>query len=334
MQKKSIKNKFCSKHSETNILFLGVLFWLSWTQVSWAPYISTVKAQDQQSPKTGSVEGLQELTSASIPETTNEDELPKNQVLDLLQGVSKKVDSFQVIEKDYLRGRFKPSQHDKFKKIPLKFSWTSNLMLREESLDAFKKMYQAAKKDGVDLVIRSATRPFFHQKSIWERKWLGQKNVSGINLAQSLIKPILKTKMILKNSAMPGVSRHHWGTEVDLNAFTNSYFKHGKGKKAYDWLQENAYKYGYCQPYSSTQIDPNRTGHSEERWHWSYFPLANQFQKSFTKNLKDKDINGFLGSEFAKKIHVIENFAAGISKDCTLHMIPETISIPSTLLGR
>ena len=194
-------------------------------------------------------------------------------------------------------------------------------------------MHQAAKADGVDLVIKSATRPFYHQKSIWERKWLGKKKVAGINLAESLISPFKRTTMILKNSAMPGVSRHHWGTEIDLNAFTNRYFEHGKGKRAYDWLTENGHRYGFCQPYSSKEKDPTRTGHSEERWHWSYFPLANQFQKKFLDKIAINDVNGFLGAEWAKDVKVISHFAEGISSDCTSHIIPKVFSINSLFIG-
>ncbi|NJK84501.1 MAG: M15 family metallopeptidase [Saprospiraceae bacterium] len=36
---------------------------------------------------------------------------------------------------------------------------------------------------------------------------------------------------ILKYSSMPGTSRHHWGTDIDLNSFSNSYFEQGEGKK-------------------------------------------------------------------------------------------------------
>ncbi len=49
---------------------------------------------------------------------------------------------------------------------------------------------------------------------------------------------------------MPQASRHHWGTDVDINSVEPEYFESGQGLKEYTWLQENAWKFGFCQPYT------------------------------------------------------------------------------------
>ena len=49
---------------------------------------------------------------------------------------------------------------------------------------------------------------------------------------------------------MPSTSRHHWGTDIDLNSLNNSYFSSGKGLKEYDWLTTNANHYGFYQVYT------------------------------------------------------------------------------------
>jgi len=45
---------------------------------------------------------------------------------------------------------------------------------------------------------------------------------------------------------MPTASRHHWGTDVDINSVDPDYFMNGTGLKEYEWLKKNAYKYGFC----------------------------------------------------------------------------------------
>ena len=89
--------------------------------------------------------------------------------------------------------------------------------------DAFNK----AKRDSIDLKIISGTRNFYEQKAIWNRKW---------NLYNNL-NPIHRAKKILEYSSMPSTSRHHWGTDIDLNSLNNSYFNTGKGLKTYQWLK-------------------------------------------------------------------------------------------------
>jgi len=50
---------------------------------------------------------------------------------------------------------------------------------------------------------------------------------------------------------MPGTSRHHWGTDVDLFSLDNKFFESGDGKIWYSWMVQNAAKYGFCQPYTA-----------------------------------------------------------------------------------
>jgi zinc D-Ala-D-Ala carboxypeptidase len=120
----------------------------------------------------------------------------------------------------------------------------------------------------------------------------------------------------LKYSSMPGTSRHHWGTDMDFNALTNEFFDKGKGKKIYTWLVANAHKYGFCQTYSAMGSD-RTTGYQEERWHWSYTPISIRLTEIAKARIKDDMISGFLGSETALEIEVVEKYILGISPKCT-----------------
>ena len=207
---------------------------------------------------------------------------------------------------NYLMGRFNPAKHKAFARVPKKYANRSGYYLRKEALNAYTQMVKAARKDGVKLVIRSATRNFNYQKGIWERKWRKQKKSRSAKN---------KALNILKLSSMPGTSRHHWGTEVDLNAFNNKWFESGRGLKLFRWLNKNAAKYGFARPY--TKKDEQRpTGYNEEKWHWSYTPLSIPMLRDAKLTLDDTKITGFSGSLTASEIDVVKKYILGVSKSC------------------
>ena len=177
------------------------------------------------------------------------------------------------------------------------------IFLEGETYAAFQRMYDAAKLDGVSLMVISGARNFEYQKGIWERKWRSfSKTYSGIEKAEN----------ILRYSSMPGTSRHHWGTDLDLNSLENSYFESGRGLAEFEWLSQNAQKFGFCQVYTSKQ-ETGRTGYEMEKWHWSYMPLAHRYLKLYKGLISYDDINGFAGSELAQKLNVIDDYVFGVS---------------------
>ena len=207
---------------------------------------------------------------------------------------------------NYLMGKFNPAKHDAFVRVPERYANRKGYYLRKSAFEAFKKMHEAARKDGVKLIIRSATRNFDYQKRIWERKWRAQKKSRST---------VDKARNILQLSSMPGSSRHHWGTEIDLNAFRNDWFEHGQGLKLFRWLTNNAAKYGYHRPYTKKGND-RPTGYNEERWHWSYTPLSIPMIRDASMAMSDSKIAGFLGSETAPKIGVVKNYILGVDESC------------------
>jgi len=220
-----------------------------------------------------------------------------------------------TISIEYLTGKFNPAKDKSFTECDLEYANRAGIFLQEETYKAFIKMFYAAKNDGVNLKIISGTRNFNYQKSIWEQKWNGGRLVDGKNLANTVKDPVERATIILKYSSMPGTSRHHWGTDMDLNSMENKYFETAEGKKIYNWLGNNAAKYGFCQPFSA--LGENRkTGYQEEKWHWSYLPLAKIFLKEYQKKVTYDQITGFAGSQTAKELNVIENYVMSINKAC------------------
>lgn len=236
---------------------------------------------------------------------------------DLAQPKSMEPVERDTISKEILLGRFDPAKSDDFAKISATYGSGSGLgaYLHKETLDAFKKMHAAAKTDGVQLKIISATRNFYRQKQIWEAKWKGQRKVGGKDLSKSIPVPADRATKILLYSSMPGTSRHHWGTDMDLNQLENSYFASGKGLKEYNWLKAHAAEYGFGQPYSA-KGDERPYGYEEEKWHWSYLPIAKKYLKAYGREIKSEDIVGFAGAEVAIELKVIERYVFGIAAEC------------------
>lgn len=208
-----------------------------------------------------------------------------------------------MVDLTYVMGKFDPKKNKDFASIAMEFASRDGMLMRREAYDAFQRMYKAALSDtGIKLTVVSATRNFDDQKRIWERKWSENSLIPD---------SATRARKILEFSSMPGSSRHHWGTDLDLINLQNSYFEQGDGKKIYDWLRSNGKQYGFCQPYTANRA----TGYQEERWHWSYVPLSKGFAAYAKSNLKNEMISGFNGAENGVTLDILKNYILGINPE-------------------
>ena len=154
--------------------------------------------------------------------------------------------------------------------------------LRPEAALAFERMKTAAQQDGISIQVVSSYRNYAHQNRIWERKFKRFRE-SGYTPTQTIQK-------IIAYSTIPGTSRHHWGTDLDLidaNGVTTgdvlvpSKF-HGDGPfcKFKEWMDLHAKTYGFYLVYTDT---PMRKGFKYEPWHYSYAPLSKSYLKAYQK---------------------------------------------------
>ena len=209
---------------------------------------------------------------------------------------------------DYLSGKFSPASHSLFVSLEQASIPTDGRKhyLRIETVNALKKMLNDFSKDHpkIRIFVRSSTRTYNDQTNIWNGKWRSNSSIKDDRE---------RALKILEYSSMPGTSRHHWGTDFDLNSLNNEYFLKGEGKIIYSWLKDNAHKYGFYQPYTAGR----KTGYNEEKWHWSYMPLAYKFTKDWNANFLGDSVNklkGFLGSDIA--LDMAELYVNSINPDC------------------
>jgi zinc D-Ala-D-Ala carboxypeptidase len=207
--------------------------------------------------------------------------------------------------KEELLGQINPDSHSSFSLVPQKYASKSGIYLRTEVLLSFKDLHEAAMDEGLYIKILSGTRSFSYQQSIWERKWEQPRYMGWDALDKALD--------ILTYSSMPGTSRHHWVTDIDLNAFENEYFESGEGLELYEFLNRCASTFGFQQVYTSKETPQSpRSGYEEEKWHWSYTPISIPMLNAYNELISTEDIQGFQGASQADSVKIIRDYVNGI----------------------
>lgn len=165
----------------------------------------------------------------------------------------------------------------------------NNQLIHKKVQPNFTALQNAAKRAGFNLQVASGFRSFEHQKVIWNNKYSGKSLVLDNNekpLNINELSELDKLLAILHWSALPGASRHHWGSDFDiydpdllpenksLQLTVNEYNSGGYFYKLSCWLNTNMDQFGFYHPYHSF-----KGGVAAEPWHISYFPVAQEAQK-------------------------------------------------------
>jgi LAS superfamily LD-carboxypeptidase LdcB len=158
-------------------------------------------------------------------------------------------------------------------------------MLHPEVADDLLKMIEAATEAGFKMEIASGFRDFHRQKAIWNGKFSGELPILDSN-SQPLNKAELgdeeKLMAILRWSALPGGSRHHWGCDFDVYArnllpqdtmlqLEPWEYLDGHQRAFYQWLAANLGSFGFFFPYQQ-----DLGGIAIEPWHISHKAVGQQ----------------------------------------------------------
>lgn len=156
--------------------------------------------------------------------------------------------------------------------------------LHRDAVEPFLAMRRAAAQHGIMLQPYSSFRDFDTQVLIWNRKWRGERPLfdrGGLPLEHARLAEAELIEAILGWSALPGASRHHWGSEVDvydaaavpadyrLQLQPEEYGPSGPFARLTDWLGTHLTRFGFFQPY-----DVDRGGVHPEPWHLSYAAVS------------------------------------------------------------
>lgn len=171
------------------------------------------------------------------------------------------------------------------------FIGEQNLLVAIEVAKPLQALFSAANQDGLSIRVVSGFRSFDQQLTIWNEKWQGFRPVysrHGRPLNVLNLSDIEKYKAISLWSALPGYSRHHWGTDFDIfsadaieaghkveltpTEFSNT----GPCCDLNLWLKKNLSRFGFFRPYHQFN-----QGVSEEPWHISFQSAASQILTNF-----------------------------------------------------
>lgn len=160
-------------------------------------------------------------------------------------------------------------------------------------VEPFLALQSAAQDAGFDLQIISGFRGFERQLTIWNAKASGARPVldgqsQPVDMTQ--LSDTEKALAIMRWSALPGCSRHHWGTDIDVydaaavapdyqvQLVPEEVDRGGVFAPLHDWLDIwfRQQPGGFFRPYAF-----DRGGIAPERWHLSYAPVAQRYESAF-----------------------------------------------------
>lgn len=165
-------------------------------------------------------------------------------------------------------------------------------------VEPFNALREMAMAEGFDLRIVSGFRDYERQLTIWNAKAAGAKDVldadeERINILA--LRPAARVFAILLWSAIPGCSRHHWGTDIDIvdvasipaayrvKLSPSEYAPSGPFARMHLWIDRQIQRDDACnffRPYPE-----NSAGVGYEPWHLSWAPLAQHCQRVLNKDL-------------------------------------------------
>ncbi len=167
--------------------------------------------------------------------------------------------------------------------------------LAAQAADAFRRLQARAREAGFTLAIASGFRSYERQLAIFNAKASGERPVhddAGAAIDMAALAPREQLAAILRFSALPGASRHHWGSDLDVfdaAALPADYrgpltpeegAPDGVFGPLHAWLDERMAadeSEGFFRPY-----DEDRGGVAPERWHLSFAPLALAMERALT----------------------------------------------------
>lgn len=169
----------------------------------------------------------------------------------------------------------------------------SGALVHQAVLHPLNQLKSRAADAGFDLAVASSFRSFDRQLAIWQDKVSGRRPVLSANGEVVSIDQLSEEQLlwsILRWSALPGTSRHHWGTDIDVYdaaavakgyqlQLTADEYQNGGPFGAFSrWLSDAIAADNCCGFFRPYSID--RGGVAPELWHISYKPLAESYAEN------------------------------------------------------
>jgi len=153
---------------------------------------------------------------------------------DLSKGYSMLVNKYNYLKEEFTLDDLVP--------ISVMYAYGDQHKTRKEVYNQYVKMWKAAKKEDLTLIVNSSYRTYAKQQS--------EYNASDDDYA-----------------AKPGFSEHQTGLALDIVTY-DTQGNDFENKPEFTWLQNNAHNYGFILRYPKDKEDI--TGYHYESWHYRY----------------------------------------------------------------
>lgn len=192
-------------------------------------------------------------------------------------------------------------------------SFDGGVLVHREVVAPLRLLQERAERDGVELKVASGFRGFETQLNIWNQKAQGKRKLldsEGRPLDFQKLSEDEIISAILRWSALPGASRHHWGTDLDvfdakalkkgvrLQLVPQEAAPGGPFAEFSRWLGENLLEEKFFRPYSR-----DLGGVSPEWWHISFEPVSKPYFEKLSLSLLEKTL---AATELEKKNLVLK----------------------------
>lgn len=186
-----------------------------------------------------------DLSDEQIIKDVNMD-LDKKQYEDMHETINLNKINILVNKHNYLKEDYVP---ENLKSLSSTYA-LSNMKMVEEAANAFESLSKDASKENYKVIAMSTYRSYEYQVDLYNK----YVKSDGKEAADTY-------------SGRPGNSEHQTGLAVDVYNQTETYTNFEKTKE-YNWMQENAYKYGFILRFPKDK--ENETGYEFESWHYRY----------------------------------------------------------------
>lgn len=199
--------------------------------------------------------------------------------------------------------------------VPQQLADFHGVPVQSQLLDPLTDLAARGARHGFDFAVASGFRSIERQCLIWNAKAAGQRPVlddDGHPLDVANLDAETLMFAILRWSALPGTSRHHWGTDVDV--YDRAALPAGQSLQLtvaecqgpfaafHQWLDgelarpDALFFRPYVEPFGGVAPEP---------WHLSYAPLAREFQQAVDK---EQVLELVASLDIALKEEIIRNF--------------------------
>ena len=200
------------------------------------------------------------------------------------------------------------------------FEENTNRYFHKDIYQDYLRLKSEALQQGIELYVLSSFRSFENQLTIWNKKARGERTLlddDGNALRYADMSPNEVLFSILRWSALPGASRHHWGTDIDfvdkktwpegydVQLIPSEFNEGGHFSKFRNWFDhsiDNNNGFSFFRPYQR-----DLQGVAPEMWHLSHKDISAKLLSAYSMDLFRAHLQALDPSQIELHSEIVNN---------------------------